>query len=75
MKEIIMISIMLILIGITSGLVGLVAYVGVKEIWYVKPYCLRHGYTSHSITILGYAYCVKRVDQTDIVIPIEEIKE
>lgn len=36
--------------------------------------CLRHGWPQAQITIFLEQYCVKRVNQTDIVKPLEDFK-
>lgn len=40
-----------------------------------KSTCLALGYRSVEIDASLAAYCIKRVDQTDIVVPIEEAKK
>lgn len=35
--------------------------------------CLRYGYRSASVDILYTQYCIKRVNQTDVVTPLNEL--
>lgn len=37
--------------------------------------CLKAGYPGHKLDWTLNAYCVKRVDQTDIVVPLGEVKK
>lgn len=37
--------------------------------------CLRFGYSSSKIDATFDSYCIKRVNQTDVVIPLSELKE
>jgi hypothetical protein len=36
--------------------------------------CLRAGYPGASVDVFLNQYCVKRVDQTDVVVPLEDVK-
>lgn len=36
--------------------------------------CLRHGYPRAEVTWNFEQYCTKRVDQTDVVVPIEAVR-
>jgi hypothetical protein len=38
-------------------------------------FCLKHGYPSSNMTFGLDKYCIKRVDQTDVVVPIDEVQE
>mgnify|MGYP001575111726 CR=1 FL=1 len=40
---------------------------------YVERTCLQHGYPDYRI-VQGMAYCVKRVENTDIVVPFDDLK-
>lgn len=37
-----------------------------------KSVCLQRGYPGSSVTWNFHRYCIKRVDQTDVVVPLEE---
>ena len=39
----------------------------------IRELCLSHGYPQHVAYIGGGGYCIKRVDQTDVVVPIEKV--
>lgn len=52
---------------IAAGLAGFVVAVRADAI------CLAHGYPKTQIDFRGNAYCIKRVDQTDVVVPLKEI--
>lgn len=41
---------------------------------YVETQCLRAGYPDSKVTAIGTAYCVRRVDQTDEVIPLSSVR-
>lgn len=43
-------------------------------IFVLDPFCLSHGYREGSVTVFYDAYCVKRIDQTDMVVPKKDIK-
>lgn len=47
------------------------AMLGVTE--YYRPICLEAGYSQVQVTYKVDAFCVTRINQTDIVIPIEEL--
>jgi hypothetical protein len=36
--------------------------------------CLAAGYPEAKVLMLGGSYCVKRVEQTDVVVPLSEVK-
>jgi hypothetical protein len=40
-----------------------------------EPTCLRAGYPEVKLTWTLRAFCVKRIDQTDVVVPIEEVRK
>lgn len=38
-----------------------------------KEICLKNGYPNVTTTYSSEAYCIKRLDQTDIVVPVSEL--
>ena len=57
-------------------LVGLMIFVTV--LWGIRSYraerdCLAHGYPDSKIT-MSQVYCIKRVNQTDEVVPLSRLK-
>lgn len=63
---------MLVLVGVVSIVVGVTF--GVVQASTLKQ-CLALGYPSARIDYMLTQYCVKRVDQTDVVVPLELAKE
>ena len=41
---------------------------------YVKDICYRSGYSDVRASMLDGNYCVKRVDQTDVVVPFKDVE-
>jgi hypothetical protein len=60
--------------GVLIGVVLLVlaAFIPLNATAHIE--CLRLGYPSHRVTLLMERYCVKRVDQTDVVVPLHEAR-
>jgi hypothetical protein len=44
------------------------------NIFKVERFCLAHGYPQGAWRIIGPNYCIKRVNQTDVVISTEDLK-
>jgi hypothetical protein len=42
--------------------------------WRVERACLRAGYPASSFRMIGSSYCMRRVDQTDQVVPLDSIE-
>lgn len=40
----------------------------------VRDICFRNGYADVRASIINGNYCVKRVDQTDVVVPLKEVE-
>lgn len=62
----------LIMVGLVV-VVALIGVVGVTEIVNqarVERRCLQHGYPTGDWRWIGPSYCIKRVDQTDTVVPL-----
>ncbi len=60
--------------------VGFVALFGPLTVFLVaqartESACLRAGYPSASVDVFLNRYCVKRVDQTDIVVPLSDVAQ
>jgi len=36
--------------------------------------CLSHGYPHGAVTVTFERYCSKRIDQTDVVVPLSEVR-
>ena len=62
---------MLIISMLILLVVGITSYVD----YTVKRDCLAAGYASHTVVFPFEGYCIKRVDQTDVVIPVEGIRK
>lgn len=41
---------------------------------HVSDVCFRHGYSDVRASIVNGNYCVKRVDQTDVVVPLKQVE-
>lgn len=37
--------------------------------------CLSHGYKESKVDMFFNPYCIKRVDQTDVVLPLDDIRK
>lgn len=59
-----------------GGLVGLafIVYLSILGFYSITGVskCLAHGYPGHKADWALNQYCVKRVDQTDVVVPLEQ---
>jgi len=44
------------------------------QLLYTKSKCLKAGYPSTTIDVFLNFYCIKRQDQTDVVVPAKELK-
>lgn len=40
----------------------------------LHKFCLSRGYRSYDIDYGFNKYCIKRLDQTDVVVPVEDVK-
>lgn len=49
-------------------------FAGVGGLFYADSHCLRHGYPQSSLTFTFHAYCIKRVNQTDVVVPLDSLE-
>ena len=71
-SAIVFIAFIFLIIALTSviyaGYIGTTLYTNQKT-------CLDAGYPDIEITYDHQLYCVKRINETDYVVPIEEIKE
>lgn len=54
------------------GVVVLIGFASYDEV-YLMPFCLEHGYKESRITWKFDRYCIKRLDQTDIVVPYRKV--
>jgi hypothetical protein len=61
-----------ILIAVVLLIVGGGCYASVRGLQ-LEGECLAAGYPEYRVTFNG-TYCVKRVDQTDVVVPIEQTR-
>jgi hypothetical protein len=59
---------------IFGGLALLVIAVVITALLRAQSACLDAGYRDATVTWHLRAYCVKRVDQTDVVVPLAEVK-
>jgi hypothetical protein len=48
---------------------------GAVQILYLEPACLKHGYKETNITWDAKLYCIKREDQTDKVVRLNELEK
>jgi hypothetical protein len=59
---------------------GIFAVIVIYALWLIfagsalERQCLRAGYPEASLRLIGPNYCIKRVDQTDVVIPADSVK-
>lgn len=42
--------------------------------WKLKRFCLSKGYPQVSLSYYSESYCIKRLDQTDVVTPVSELR-
>lgn len=62
--------------AVIAAVCGLILVVGYLAFFAVlsartEADCLSSGYPAHNVTWNGARYCIKRVDQTDIVVPFD----
>lgn len=62
-------------IAVTVLVVGIVFLFYVPLITMTESECLKLGYKDGRTTIYGRRYCVSRVQQTDLVVPLEKARE
>jgi hypothetical protein len=60
-----------------AGALFLVVYGGLMAICQVttERACLRSGYPGAKVSFVLERYCVKRVDQTDVVVPLSVVRK
>jgi len=52
---------------------GVLMFVVIPITMFVSSKCLQHGYPEGQIEYNLTAYCVKRVNQTDVVVPLKDL--
>ena len=60
---------------VVALIVGAVMCVGwVREANLVR-FCLAHGYPRADLGWVSPSYCIKRIDQTDVVVPVSDVEK
>lgn len=63
-----------VVVALLFAIVGVAVVGGYAKI-HANSACLSHGYADVKGSILIGFYCIKRVDQTDVVVPLESLRK
>lgn len=60
-------------IGVTAFIMGLYIYFGFKALA-IERFCLSKGYPSAEVYIYAESYCIRRINQSDEVMPVSRLR-